>query len=70
MRGLLILALAVVVPQPVFAHGGGLNSEGCHNNRKTQGSWKSRCYSSSWAATVSEWTGEPPIAARLARWGW
>ena len=20
---------------PVFAHGGGLNSEGCHNNRKT-----------------------------------
>jgi len=27
----------VVLSSPVFAHGGGLNSEGCHNNRKTGG---------------------------------
>lgn len=34
--GLFILIIAAVVfPDFVFAHGGGLNSEGCHNNRKT-----------------------------------
>jgi hypothetical protein len=35
MRLIMILALAVCIPQPLLAHGGGLNSEGCHNNRKT-----------------------------------
>lgn len=29
-----VLALAAIGP-PVWAHGDGLNSEGCHNNRKT-----------------------------------
>lgn len=30
------LAITLVLPTPVaFAHGGGLNAEGCHNNRKT-----------------------------------
>ena len=31
------LAAAVLVPLPILAHPGGLNSEGCHNNRKTGG---------------------------------
>lgn len=37
----LLLGIAVTMTSffvgssPVFAHGGGLNSEGCHNNRKT-----------------------------------
>lgn len=25
----------IFLPSPVTAHGGGLNAEGCHNNRKT-----------------------------------
>lgn len=29
------MALFFVGSSPVFAHGGGLNSQGCHNNRKT-----------------------------------
>lgn len=32
-----LLASPVLVPALAFAHGGGLNSEGCHNNRKTGG---------------------------------
>lgn len=31
---LFVLAL-VLLPQFAIAHGGGLNAEGCHNNRKT-----------------------------------
>jgi len=32
----LILTLAVLVISPAaYAHGGGLNAQGCHNNRKT-----------------------------------
>jgi hypothetical protein len=30
-----VLLLASVPALPAVAHGGGLNSEGCHNNRKT-----------------------------------
>lgn len=30
-----LLALLLAVPQALMAHPGGLNSEGCHNNRKT-----------------------------------
>lgn len=32
---LYILAMLLLGSDPVLAHGGGLNSEGCHNNRKT-----------------------------------
>jgi len=32
---LLISALLCAQPTILFAHGGGLNAEGCHNNRKT-----------------------------------
>ena len=31
----LLAALALMQPLVLFAHGGGLNAEGCHNNRKT-----------------------------------
>jgi hypothetical protein len=31
----LVMCLAGASTAPVEAHGGGLNSEGCHNNRKT-----------------------------------
>jgi hypothetical protein len=30
-----IIWVLACVAEPVFAHGGGLNAEGCHNNRKT-----------------------------------
>lgn len=38
-RALLILALAAGLSAPslAIAHGGGLNAEGCHNDRKTGG---------------------------------
>lgn len=36
MRAFLISGLLVVGPiLPAFAHGGGLNADGCHNNRRT-----------------------------------
>lgn len=36
MRTIAIAALLLVWPNaPTLAHGGGLNAEGCHNNRKT-----------------------------------
>lgn len=35
--GVLVVVLAVLLGGPVAAHPGGLNSEGCHNNRKTGG---------------------------------
>lgn len=39
MRTFHVMAAAIVLfvvgSSPAFAHGGGLNSEGCHNNRKT-----------------------------------
>lgn len=37
MRILSILALLIssTAPLPALAHGGGLNAQGCHNNRKT-----------------------------------
>ena len=31
----LALVLTCCAPMPALAHGGGLNAEGCHNNRKT-----------------------------------
>ena len=46
---LLFLSLsAAVPPAPARAHSGGLNSEGCHNNRKTGGY---HCHRGSGAST-------------------
>ena len=37
-RGLMVAFLVVLEPSvPAIAHPGGLNAEGCHNNRKTGG---------------------------------
>ena len=35
MKNLFIFSLFYIFTASVFSHGGGLNSEGCHNNRKT-----------------------------------
>ena len=35
MKNSLIFFLFYIFTLPAFSHGGGLNSEGCHNNRKT-----------------------------------
>ena len=35
LRALLILSGAILVPSAGFTHGGGLDANGCHNNRKT-----------------------------------
>jgi hypothetical protein len=37
MKGWIVLAIALLIgaPAPAFAHGGGLNAEGCHTNRRT-----------------------------------
>lgn len=32
---LVLLSLLLLTPAAAFAHGGGLNAEGCHNNRKS-----------------------------------
>lgn len=34
MRAVLFLVIAFAPAAPVLAHGGGLNAEGCHNDRK------------------------------------
>ncbi|MBA3068188.1 MAG: excalibur calcium-binding domain-containing protein [Hyphomonas sp.] len=34
-KHLVIFACTAVLAAPAFAHGGGLNAEGCHMNRKT-----------------------------------
>lgn len=35
MRALLFLSFITLPSAPIAAHGGGLNAQGCHNNRKT-----------------------------------
>ena len=35
LAGAASLMMSVTAPLPVLAHPGGLNGEGCHNNRKT-----------------------------------
>ena len=35
MKRIIILLAASALAAPAFAHSGGLNAEGCHNNRKT-----------------------------------
>ena len=35
MKNLFIFFLFYILTSSAFSHGGGLNSEGCHNNRKT-----------------------------------
>lgn len=35
VASIVALALMATAPAALFAHGGGLNAAGCHNNRKT-----------------------------------
>lgn len=37
MRSLAILALLIMMPQPLSAHGGRTAADGCHNDRKNGG---------------------------------
>lgn len=37
LRATVALALGALVVEPTFAHGGGLNAQGCHNDRKNGG---------------------------------
>lgn len=37
MRSLVIMALLLVAPQPLVAHGGRTAADGCHNDRKNGG---------------------------------
>ena len=45
------MGLVLIVSDMAFAHGGGLNAEGCHNNRKTGGY---HCHRSSYKPPVSK----------------
>lgn len=54
-RVALVLSIALLVPAVAAAHGGGLNAEGCHYNRKT-GDY--HCHRDSGAAPPS--TAKPP----------
>lgn len=37
MKKLFALSLAVILSAPAFAHSGGTDSSGCHNERRTGG---------------------------------
>ena len=37
MRELVLASLVFVLPQPLYAHGGGVGADGCHNDRKNGG---------------------------------
>ncbi|MFP5396239.1 MAG: excalibur calcium-binding domain-containing protein [Alphaproteobacteria bacterium] len=65
MFGRISLALLLIVPAPAaLAHGGGLNAEGCHNNRKT-GDY--HCHrSSSPPPSTARQSQRPAIAPRGA----
>lgn len=58
----LVLAGWTVPAMPVFAHPGGLNSQGCHNNRKTGDYHCHRGYSSAERAS-----GATPGSGRAFR---
>jgi hypothetical protein len=45
----IVLATSLLLPQFAFSHGGGLNSEGCHNEKKTGGY---HCHNSTGAETA------------------
>jgi hypothetical protein len=55
-----IMWLLMCVASPVLAHGGGLNAEGCHNNRKT-GDY--HCHRGG-ESSASKHTGSSPASAK------
>tara|TARA_R110002020_G_scaffold406378_2_gene616448 strand:+ start:93946 stop:94272 length:327 start_codon:yes stop_codon:yes gene_type:complete len=59
-----ILILAAALPLAASAHGGGLNAEGCHTNRKT-GDY--HCHRASAPARPTERAATPPASNALLR---
>jgi hypothetical protein len=55
---LFALVFAVCLSGGVQAHGGGLNADGCHTNRKTG---EYHCHGSGAAAAKAKQSAEPPI---------
>ncbi len=61
----ILVAIAVLCAPSAFAHGGGLNAEGCHNNRKT-GDY--HCHRAPGSPSVSRLAADtPPTAQASAR---
>jgi hypothetical protein len=61
MRQLLI-CISFLLPSLAYAHGGGLDSQGCHHNRKT-GDY--HCHRSPPAASPDTIASQRPMPARL-----
>ena len=62
------MALAVLMNSPpTFAHGGGLNSQGCHNNRKTGDYHCHRTASDSPAPSEAHSVAQPFSSCAMAR---
>lgn len=61
LLGRLLLAAAVALPGLAYAHGGGLDANGCHMNRKT-GDY--HCHRSSYAAPATAPKAMPQSNAR------
>jgi Excalibur calcium-binding domain len=61
-----LLLLAGCIVSPVFAHGGGLNAEGCHNDRKNGGY---HCHAGAAATTVSSSPFLTPLGTGRLRGG-
>ena len=65
-----LLAVAVALPQLAAAHGGGLNKEGCHTNRKTGDYHCHRAASvsrSSAASNLAPASAASPASSRQSR---
>ena len=60
MRGVLIASL-VLASGPAYAHGGGLNAQGCHNDRKNGGY---HCHRAPAAATPPQPVRAAPAKAK------
>lgn len=60
MRLLLCCVTTILLAMPAFAHGGGLNAQGCHTNRKT-GDY--HCHRSPSAVPPARSTTSPPSSA-------
>jgi hypothetical protein len=68
VAGATILALSPMYVAPALAHGGGLNAEGCHNNRKT-GDYHCHRGSSSGSTSRSRPSGPAKVLSKATRSG-